>query len=312
MRYIAAIGKEGKMKKKLIIIGGALVLVLLLSFLAVYCCWYKPRMRKAPDPLLKYCQLEGIMNAKQFTDFLAHLSKDRQLVVLQACVGDVWKYRDKDRITIDRMIKKELVWMSNHKTLYVFVDKGNIKYDEIVRWVAGELKITGTDLLPTFRIEHMIMANMFEKSWDKMTPEQREAALKKMEGGSKIKDIAKISKMSGSEALAALSKTVSFKGFEFYQGMSSFLSSAAAILEVTLPFATQTETTTTATAATLSGPEGWVLMAVGAGLGAYFMGKSDYQKTARIIIAIHLLKVEAVKKSGLDIKEFLEPEGGKS
>ena len=300
------------MKKRLLVIGGALLLVLLLAFIAIYCFWYLPGTKKTADPLLKYCQLEGTMDPKQFTDFLAHLSKERQLIILQACVGDVWKYRDKDRITIDKMIKKELLWMSSHWAPYIFKNTQTVKYDEIVRWVAKELKIEGTDLMPTFRVEHLILANLFEKSWDKMTPEQREAALKKMEGSSQIGDIAKISKLSGKDALTALAGTVTFRGFDFYGGMSSFLKSAATILEVTLPFATQPEATATATAATLSGPEGWVIMGIGACLGAYFIGKSDYQKTARIIIAIHMIKVEAIKKSGLDIKNYLEPQPAKS
>ena len=124
-----------------------------------------------------------------------------------------------------------------------------------------------------------------------------------MRGGSDVKNIAGISALTGSAALTTLSGTVAFSGFAFYTGMSSFLCSAASVLGVTLPFSIYM-TTSTAIAA-LSGPIGWCIAGIGVIVGGVFIGQADHQTTAKLIIAVHLIKVDAIQKSGYDVKDYL-------
>ena len=102
--------------------------------------------------------------------------------------------------------------------------------------------------------------------------------------------------------------TAAFSGFAFYTGMSSLLYSAASVVGVTLPFATYMGASSTV--AVLSGPVGWAIITVGAAVGAGFIGMPDYQKTAQMIIAIHLIKVDAIQKSGLKIQDYIGSDVG--
>ena len=115
--------------------------------------------------------------------------------------------------------------------------------------------------------------------------------------------IAGIAALGGSAALATLSTTIIFSGFAFYTGLSTFICSAAAIVGVSLPFGVYTGAA--ATAALLGGPIGWGLIALGSVGGAALLGSANYQKTAQMIIAIHLIKVDALEKSGVSIEKFL-------
>lgn len=140
------------------------------------------------DPLLRYCCLKGMMDSKQFENFLIHLS-DERITNLRCAIGLV-KLNESDqkkgKLEKREEVKKWLNWQSKHWATWL-VTKNDVDYDEIVRWTAKKLKIKNTEYFSTFQMERKILNAMFEKIWDKMTPQQRQQALKKMKGSTGIK-----------------------------------------------------------------------------------------------------------------------------
>lgn len=296
-------------RKMKFMIAGIITFLLIIGTVVFSLFWIvKSDVKTRKDPLLKYCKLHGNMDSKSFDDFLSHMSKKRQLLVLSSINKNVSKYKKLDSVSKYKIIKAKLIWLSSHWMSYPFKDKDNVNYDEIVRWVAKKYNISGTENKTTIQIERQILSKMFADIWDKMTVEQRKAALLKMQNKSKIENVVGISLLSGSAALASLSTTAAFSGFAFYTGMSSLLYSAASVVGVTLPFATYMGASSTV--AVLSGPVGWAIITVGAAVGAGFIGMPDYQKTAQMIIAIHLIKVDAIQKSGLKIQDYIGSDVG--
>jgi hypothetical protein len=58
----------------------------------------------------------------------------------------------------------------------------------------------------------------------------------------------------------------------------------------------------------LSGPVGWVLIALGTTAGIALLGRADWKKCAVFVIQMHLLKVQALQAAGVSEKEIF---GGK-
>ena len=259
--------------------------------------------QKRIDELYPYCCLEYDMHSYQFNEFLNHLSWERALSIIQA-VNQEYEANSLEQIISD--IKKEFVWKSSHWITYGFKDAESIDYDKTVRWVAEKILKEEKELhsLTTFQVERLICEAFFEQIWDHMSVEDREKTLKDMKiEGIDSNQIAGIAALGGSAALATLSTTIIFSGFAFYTGLSTFICSAAAIVGVSLPFGVYTGAA--ATAALLGGPIGWGLIALGSVGGAALLGSANYQKTAQMIIAIHLIKVDALEKSGVSIEKFL-------
>ena len=259
--------------------------------------------QKRIDELYPYCCLEYDMHSYQFNEFLNHLSWERALSIIQA-VNQEYEANSLEQIISD--IKKEFVWKSSHWITYGFKDAESIDYDKTVRWVAEKILKEEKELhsLTTFQVERLICEAFFEQIWDHMSVEDREKTLKDMKiEGIDSNQIAGIAALGGSAALATLSTTIIFSGCAFYTGLSTFICSAAAIVGVSLPFGVYTGAA--ATAALLGGPIGWGLIALGSVGGAALLGSANYQKTAQMIIAIHLIKVDALEKSGVSIEKFL-------
>lgn len=259
--------------------------------------------QKRIDELYPYCCLEYDMHSYQFNEFLNHLSWERALSIIQA-VNQEYEANSLEQIISD--IKKEFVWKSSHWITYGFKDAESIDYDKTVRWVAEKILKEEKELhsLTTFQVERLICEAFFEQIWDHMSVEDREKTLKDMKiEGIDSNQIAGIAALGGSAALATLSTTIIFSGFAFYTGLSTFICSAAAIVGFSLPFGVYTGAA--ATAALLGGPIGWGLIALGSVGGAALLGSANYQKTAQMIIAIHLIKVDALEKSGVSIEKFL-------
>lgn len=260
--------------------------------------------QKQVDELYPYCRLEYNMHSYQFNEFLNNLSRKRALTIIQAVKQEYLEANPLEQIISD--IKKEFVWKSSHWITYGFKDAESIDYDKTVRWVAEKILKEEKELhtLTTFQVERLICEAFFEQIWDHMSVEDREKALKKMNvEGFDSNRIAGIAALGGSAALATLSTTVIFSGFAFYTGLSTVICTAAGVVGVVLPFSIYTGAA--ATAALLSGPIGWGLIALCSAGGAALLGSANYQKTAQMIIAIHLIKVDALEKSGVSIEKFL-------
>ena len=243
------------------------------------------------DPLYRYVKPRMRWTTSEFTEFLGHLNKKQQSLVLGSL--------GKNNASYDVIeVKKDLMWAASNIIEYPFTDTVAYDYHEqILKWLARKHDIAEGDRFacPSFVLERKIMDSIFVRIWDKLTPEQRRKALEGIDPRSKLKDKAGLALASGAAALAALSATVFFEGFAFYTTMTSLIFAAATAFGVTLPFAAYVGTTTTIAA--LSGPVGWALLGLAALGSIAFLGRANEAKTAAFVTQIHLIKVQVVHDS---------------
>jgi uncharacterized protein YaaW (UPF0174 family) len=258
------------------------------------------RIGDVSDPLLPYLAIEKKWGKNELTEFLNHLNRERQKLILIA----LEKKPDDFMFDVEK-VKREIRWQASHWITYPFREKSDYDYHrEIVRWVAEEFDVNEhlVNNAPTFVLERKIMESLFAKIWEKLNEKQRRELLDKMdkENSLSVADKVKIATLaSGAAALTALSVTAYFAGFAFYTTMASVIATCAGFLGVTLPFATYA--TTSAMLATLSGPVGWACIGVAAIGSSLFLGRANPSRTAAVICQIHLLKVEVLQKSGKEI-----------
>ena len=199
-------------------------------------------------------------------------------------------------------IRKELVWRRYNKINYWLHDHNNIDYHEdIVKWVASKKKVDEEKInaLSTYHLEREISMKFFAQIWEKLTNEQKQQLLQKIEAetGNAIPNKAGIVAMSTAGAIAALSATVAFTGFAFYTTMSVVICTVAAWFGVTLPFAVYMTASTTV--ATLGGPIGWgigVLMLLG---GTFALGWPEVDTVARFVMVVSAIKAKAIQNSSV-------------
>jgi len=196
-------------------------------------------------------------------------------------------------------IRKKLIWRRYNKLNYVWHRKKGIDYHrDILRWVASKKKVEKNLINnhSTFDLERAVANKYLEQIWDKLTPEQREELLSKIESttGASVGDKVAIAAMSGGAAIAALGATVALSGFAFYTTMSVVISTVAGWLGVTLPFAAYMGTSSTVAA--LAGPIGWVLAAVAITGGAIWMGLPEEDTIAAFVIQVNQIKTSWVSK----------------
>lgn len=160
----------------------------------------------------------------------------------------------------------------------------------------------------TFQLEHCIVEKIFERSWDKMTPEQRTEFLKTIDHKGNISNKAGIAALSGAGALAALGTTAYLTGTAFFTTTMSAIAFLGHTVGVALPFMVYTNTATAL--GVLTGPVGWGLAAVVGAGGLALCGQANADKTAQVIIQIHAIKLDAMSKSGVNIDQYL-PLAGK-
>ena len=206
-----------------------------------------------------------------------------------------------DRGDAIEKVKNELLWQSSSIITYPFRGSDNIRYHELVKWAGEKFEVDDwiISTQPTFLIERAIQEKLFSATWDKLSIDQKLEVLESIDQDSHLADHAAVASLSAAGALAALSATVHLAGFAFYTTMSVFISTAAGLLGVTLPFAAYTGAS--ATVAFLTGPVGWALIAVAAAAGVtVILGKADVQATLGAICQIHALKVAALKEVGED------------
>lgn len=234
--------------------------------------------------------------AGHLNDFLVKLPPAAMLA-LQRSAGML----EEDEATVELLegtsedaaanVMKYAQWVSRSIWTYKFYDPKKLDYHATVEWVGRKLKLDDSLLenAPTFLLEQEIQRKLFSAMWDKLDPQKRAQVLKDIDPQDKIKDKASIIMMGGSAAITALSGTVALTGFAFYTTMSTVIAATAAAFGITLPFAAYTTASTVVGA--LTGPLGWGIAAI---LGAASLGTANANKTARLIGAIHGMKVEAL------------------
>ena len=198
-----------------------------------------------------------------------------------------------------REVQKQTLRLSSHFITYPFSDEKQVDYHEITKWVCRKAGVPSKVLeqASTFTLERELQNLLFEKMWDKLTPEQREELLAKVDPSGTIKNATAIAALGGAGALTALSTTVAFTGFAFYTTMSSTIAMLAGSLGVTLPFTAYAGASTIV--AVLSGPVGLAVIGAMAIGGIALAGGPDLQKTTTLICQVHALKIEALEAAGL-------------
>lgn len=201
-------------------------------------------------------------------------------------------------------ILTQLLWISSHWLPYMFRDEWSIDYHGLVQWCAQKFKIAGKDIetLPTFFLERKLMEELFKQLWDKLTVQQREELLRKIDKSGAIQDKAAIAALSGAAALGTLSATVILSGFAFYTAMSTVICAVAGFFGITLPFGVYM--TASSTVALLAGPVGWVLAAILAIIGLALVGRANVQKTLVFVLTLHCIKAEHLQKEGYKEKDI--------
>ncbi len=206
---------------------------------------------------------------------------------------------DREKYVSPEAIKNGILWVSSHTFTYPFRD--TINYHEIVQWVAREMGVPDATVKaqPTFELERKILEKFFEDLWDRLTPAQREEALRRLEKelGKPIPNKKAIAALGGAAALTALGAAVSLSGFAFYTTMSVVIYTMGSLLGITFPFAVYTGASSLV--ALLTGPIGMVLVGVLVGSAAVLLGKASVERTAAFIIALHLLKAKAFDEAGI-------------
>lgn len=185
-------------------------------------------------------------------------------------------------------------------------DPDKIDYHkDVVQWLAEEKEIDKNQIntLSTYQLERKITEKYFADIWDKLTPEQREQLLTKIENdtGSSIINKAGIAAMTGAGAIGALSATVAFTGFAFYTTMSSVISAVAGLVGVTLPFAAYAGTS--ATIGFLTGPPGWIIagcLFIAGGTAVLLWPDSDEDEVAAFVMTMNAIKASRLKSLNLE------------
>ena len=263
--------------------------------------WKTPVPQIPQDPLMPFVHADKKINSVQFAMFLKKLSSERKVLLIRSMK------KNYNGVPDEALLTRTLVWESSHWVTYPFKDKKFVEYHDLVRWVAEKMKIDKgkIETCTTFQLEHMIIDKAFGNVWDQLTLEQRLKVLEEFEKtqGMRIENKIGIAALGGASVLGTLATTISISGFAFYTTTTSLLASTAGVLGVTLPWAAYTGTTSTI--AVLGGPVGWTLAGIAAVTGAALLGTPDVEQTARAIIQIHMIKVDAIEKSGIDVTKYL-------
>jgi|CXWL01.1.fsa_nt_gi uncharacterized protein YaaW (UPF0174 family) len=214
-------------------------------------------------------------------------------------------------------IQKRAVWVSENllkgiwRRVWPGAKTDRVQYHELCQWVANELEVGGEDAVyrdwlirsqPTIILERAICEKLWADTWNQLNPQQRTDLLLKLDPNDRLKDKkAGLMVAGGTAALAILGTTEFVAGFQFYVTMSVTVSTVAGWFGVTLPMAAYT--TSSSVIAFLAGPVGWAIAGVGAVTSAYFLGKADPQKTAALIVQIHVIKAAHLQEAGISVPD---------
>ena len=251
-----------------------------------------------------YGKLEGLFTKDKYAESEKGVTDNKQLLpktyndVSPTTVADAMAkgHLSEDLVSVSS-IKKQMVWRRYNKTTYPFRGKEELDYHaDYVMWAAKKCGIDEKmrNELSTFYLEQAVYKKYFENIWDKLSPEQREALLTRIEGtGGRVGDKVAIVAMSGAAAISALSVTAACAGFAFYTSLTSAMAVAAGWVGVTLPFAAYASTT--ATVAVLTGPIGWCVAGGAAVAGGVALGWPDKDLVIAFVMTANAIKARKMK-----------------
>lgn len=180
-----------------------------------------------------------------------------------------------------RNLNKEL--LSNDSLLGNIFTNEEEKYSKLVRKTAKKVKVNNVANYSVEDLEMKIAQKVFEKMWDKMSPEQRkdlEAELKKI-----ARENGKEKVIFANAGVFAALMAANLSGFGLYLLATTSLSAITGMMGIGLPFAAYT--TLTGAIGYIIGPVGWI----GAGLIALFsLSGPNYKKVIPSILYISMLR----------------------
>jgi hypothetical protein len=233
------------------------------------------------------------------------LLPDESLWSLYVCVGlasaEAARPASLDRDATTAAIEKQVVWLSSSVFTWPFKDN-NVHYDELVRWVAGKYGVPSAVCsgASTFKVEQSITLQMFSGIWDTLDRAQRMEVLKKLDPASTLQNHAAIAAMSGTAAAGALAGAALLGGFGFYLAMSTFISSAAALLGMTAPWAVF-QGASAVVGFLAANPVGWLLLGVAAIASVAWLGGANAEKAAAFVCQVNMLRAAAWHEDGREL-----------
>lgn len=257
---------------------------------------YFPAEKGYVDPLLPYIKPEAKVTQQDFIALLYKMSDSQKNSIWNAVLSQ--KKQSTKIPTADELVA-EMHKASRH---WVTVHFSDFNYHETVKWTAEKLGVHKAvcAAATTFQLEHLITEKVFEQVWDKLSVEQRKELVREVGLPEKYAN------MSGAVVCATITSTiaagsiaVSTMGFAFYILMAKTVAVvAAAVLGIPV---TQTITAISV----LCGPVGWAIAGISAITGLTLLGRANVAKCASFIIQIHMIKIEALGKSKVDINRYL-------
>ena len=251
-----------------------------------------------------YGKLEGLFAKDKYAEKEKDVTDDKQLLpktyndVSPTTVADAMaKGHLSEELVSSANIMSNMVWRRYNKLNYPWHQKSNLDYHkDYLVWAASKCGIEAKECnaLSTFYLEQAVYKKKFADIWDKLSPEQREALLARIEGaGGRVGDKVAIVAMSGAAAISALSVTAACAGFAFYTSLTSAMAVAAGWVGVTLPFAAYASTT--ATVAVLTGPIGWCVAGGAAVAGGVALGWPDKDLVIAFVMTANAIKAKKMK-----------------
>ena len=251
-----------------------------------------------------YGKLEGLFAKDKYAEREKDVTDDKQLLpktyndVSPTTVADAMaKGHLSEELVSSANIMSNMVWRRYNKLNYPWHQKSNLDYHkDYLMWAASKCGIEAKErnTLSTFYLEQAVYKKYFADIWEKLSREQREMLLTRIEGdGGRVDDKVAIVAMSGAAAISALSVTAACAGFAFYTSLTSAMAVAAGWVGVTLPFAAYTTTTTTIGA--LTGPVGWCIAGVGLAGAGIAAGWSDSDLIVSFVMTVNVIKAKKLQ-----------------
>lgn len=158
-----------------------------------------------------------------------------------------------------------------------------VAYGEVVRDVAGKLKVPG--IRPAASVdeqERAILVSSFDRMLADATPEQRQAILAELAAANPAATV-------GLSTTAVGLVAAKLSGFALYTAASSTLAAVTGAVGVTLPFSAYMGLSSTL--ALVTGPVGWVALGVGT-IAA--LGGANYKKTIPAVLLVATVRTRLV------------------
>lgn len=272
----------------------AACVIFLLSILGIL-LWKVMRCRRMrsvrrKSGLRPYVKEDSVWKPRDLTVFLDHCTSTHKISLLEALgVQDNYPPRG-----LTHQVRKELFRVSSHILMYKLKGVDSLDYNKVVVWVAKKCDVAKDEIATasTYELERQIMAACFRDVWDGLSYDQRVEVLRKIDTRKEL-NVFEVAGMSGTIALGVLNTSVYFLGFTFYTTMSTVICCAVGIFGVTLPFSAYMGASITT--AFLTGPVGVMLLMIGTGGSLAFLGKANWKQTMAFIVALHCLKVDALR-----------------